>query len=373
MPKALIYLHEKDGFAICLRGEEDAAKIVVQSLLLNAKPHGTSTPDNPAETFAIAPGETFEVPKTLVSEIHPGSAATPEKHYRFQPGAIEFVFPASLLVTDQNLVFGRKFSVAGGFAARVTVRVTAAQVQPFVTLDVCGRFAVNDGGTVEFSTEPFCFQVNIDELPQSFPSLDLPSLNIGLPDFGFKLPKLFSRWEFPDLPGLPKIRLPKFPFRLPARRHSFGDFPLEVGWQSIQARAEDGKIIVDVRGLRVGGKAHALEGDLRVVIKDGAVVVAESFFDLYRPDANRLVRLAFDEWHFDDDCIFLKWKKGQLNEWLRLLIPDLAQKNDPETPAVAFRALRDADGLAEIRLDWEPDTPREINLPGAELKIPEKT
>ena len=42
MPKASIYLQQSNGHAICLRGEAQAAKVIVDSLDLKANQSGTA-------------------------------------------------------------------------------------------------------------------------------------------------------------------------------------------------------------------------------------------------------------------------------------------------------------------------------------------
>jgi len=366
MPTAAIYLQQSNNYAVFLSGESLTDKIVVNALRMKIDPAAGAAP----ETLNFATGETFEIGKTLLTATADTGNGGADEHYRFNLADVNLIFTANLLLAAGNNKFlGRDFSLAAGYSARLALRLVAdagLNLQPSAMIEFCGQleFVLADG-SVTVATAPLCFQIDVEKLFDGTPSnLNLPSLKIGFPDFGFKLPKLPVTWNFPVLPP--------FPLALPTQQFSSDGLPIDISWKSAQINEKDGKIAVDIIGLRIAARLHALEGDLHLVWEAGAIKISESYFDLYRPDYQNRLRLQFDQWHFDEDCLLVGWKKGQLNNWLRLLIPDLAEVAETDTD-ISLRILLDSGDLKEIRLDWQPANAREIQLPGVAVTLPPET
>jgi hypothetical protein len=341
---------------IFLEGESTATELRIRSLLID--------PADLDEKLDLAGGEMVIAKKFLV----PDSAGDPEV-YRFAvPEGTNIVLTANLVfLTGKKKFFGRDFSIDAGYSAKLIVRLlmnTAKSIRPSVTIGLCGQFEVDlGGGTVQASTAPVCIEINIEQLFDNLPKVKPPTLSIGMPDFGIRLPKFSIPWDFPKLPALP--------FRLPSFSSDPSDFPIKVSWRSARITNEKEKIVADITGLRIESNRHALEGDLHLVFEDGSVKVSESYFDLYRPDQQRKLRLQFDQWHVSDGCLLIGWKKGQLNNWLKLLLPDLADVADTDTD-ITFRILWNDGELSEVRLDWVPDESRTLKLPGVKVDLPAK-
>lgn len=380
MPIASIYLQQSANHAVCLRGEVQNGKITVNALDLKANLSGTRSPAISEELFPFAAGEKFEfeINPNLVTKIADVADATSgaivEQHYRFSVSDLNLTLTAGLLFAAGNKkFFGRNFSLAAGYSARLILRLIAdagLRLQPSATIEFCGRLEIalggGEGGAVEVATAPICFEIDLEQLFEGNSNLKLPSLKIGLPDFGFKLPKMRFPWDFPSLPS--------FPFRLPARQFSFENFPVEVGWKSAQISENAGRIAINLTGLRISTRLHAIEGDLHLVWENDGIKVSESYFDLYRPDYQNRLRLQFDQWHSDEDCLLIGWKKGQLNNWLKLLLPDLAEIGETDAD-VTFRLLRASGGggIREVRLDWKPNKIQNFRLPGITVELPSDT
>ncbi|HEX6183215.1 MAG TPA: hypothetical protein VFZ44_04830 [Pyrinomonadaceae bacterium] len=313
------------------------------------------------ERLALA--EALEVPRALVEEKPAGSGDF--IFVRF--GDVGVTLEAEMVFAAGGTFFGRRLSAEAGVVARLVLRIPPLSggdpAAPFMELEVCGLVEVNIG-LADFTTDVLCFRVTADGLPSSPTALKLPSLRLAVPNIGFRLPHLPLSWDFP--------RLPPLPWRLPALSLSRGSFPLTVSWKSARVEPTPEQVVIDVEHLRVGTEHGAIEGDLHLVVSRGRVNVAESFFHLYRPDFNNRVRIPLAEWHFDERCVGLKWNDPELNAWLRLLSPELADRTKVAAgTSVALRLMRGAGGLEEIRLDWQrPAEETKIDLPGFDITIP---
>lgn len=360
MPTARIKTFSHGNKHIFLDGESAADKFRIASLVIQSAPAVT-------ESFDLAGNEMVIAKNLLTLDSAPGD---PVEVYRFTvPEGTNLVLTANIVfATGQKKFLGRDFSIDAGYSARLTLRLlmnSVKNIRPSITIGLCGQFELDlGGGTVQVSSAPICIQVDVEELFDALPAINLPSLSIGLPDFGIKLPKFTLPWDFPNLPS--------FPFRLPGHNSPSSGFPLKVSWKSARISHDKEKISADLIGLRIESSRHALEGDLHLVYEDGAVKVSESYFDLYRPDQSNKLRLQFDQWHVDDGCLLIGWKKGQLNNWLKLLLPDMANVVDTDTDII-FRILWDEGELTEVRLDWIPAESRTIKLPGIKVDLPPKT
>lgn len=364
-----VILYRNGSQQIFLSGERNGAMLVLDKLRVAGVTGATD------ETFDIVAGQELRVrheaapsAPALVEPLAPGG-----DEFRFVPAQFGVTLTATLAASaGTTTYFGRALNASADFSVSLVIRLPLtgltdpANAPTFATIEGCGRFSIGDSG-VEFSTEPLCFQINVEEFPASFPSGSLPALYLGLPDFGFSLPKLRLPWNF--------TRLPSLPLQMPALSFDFGPLPISVSWKSVEVSQDGHLLIVDVRQLRIDGKVGAIEGDLRVVFLDGQVVFdpsqpKHSFFNLYRPDFQHALRLSFSRWHFDEECALVAWEKGQVNEWLRLIAPDLADADDKES-SVALRVLRSGTRLDEIRLDWKSGLQeKKLRLPGFEVKLP---
>jgi hypothetical protein len=342
---------------VFLQGESAADTFRIASLIIEP---GAGN----EESFDVAGNEMIVAKTLLALDSAPGE---PMEIYRFAvPEGTNLILTANLVfATGQKKFLGQDYSIAAGYSARLILRLlmnSANNIRPSVAIGLCGQFEADLGsGTVEVASAPVCIEVDIEKLYDALPDIKLPSLRIGLPDFGVKLPKFSIPWYFPTLPP--------FPFRLPSFNSSDSDFPLKISWRSARINNNSQKISATLIGLRIEGASHALEGDLHLVYEDGAVKVSESYFDLYRPDQSNKLRLQFDQWHIDDGCLLVGWKKGQLNNWLKLLVPGMANVVDAETD-VRLRILWNEGELTEVRLDWKPAEERMIKLPGFKVKLP---
>ncbi len=356
MATALIKTFSNLNKDILLEGESSATDLRIRSLLID--------PDGLNEKLDLAGSEMVIAKNFLVLD----SAGTPDV-YRFAvPEGTNIILTANLVfLTGNRKFFGRNFSIDAGYSAKLVLRLlmnSAKSIHPSLTIGLCGQFEVDlGGGIIQASAAPICIEVNVQQLFDNLPNVKLPSLSIGLPDFGIRLPNFSIPWDFPNLPA--------FPFRLPSFSSGPSNFPLKISWKSARIVNEKEKIVAEITGLRIESSRHALEGDLHLVFEDGSVKVSESYFDLYRPDHDHKLRLQFDQWHISDGCLLIGWKKGQLNNWLKLLLPDMADIVDTDTD-FSFRILWNEGELSEVRLDWMPDESRTLKLPGIKVQLPEK-
>lgn len=350
--KVFLFGNDADPVFLTRRDEEqsDTGPLLLNTLVL---PRG--------ETLSLA--SALEVDRALVTEPSAGSG-----NFVFLPfGDVGLTLEAELVFAATGSFFGVRLQAEAGVAARLTLRLPpvngGARDVPFAELEVCGRVEVN-AGAADFTTDPLCFRVTVDDLPSSPAALKLPSLHLALPNIGFNLPHLPLAWNFPKLPPLP--------WRLPALSLSRGSFPLTVSWKSATIKPAPDRVTLDIEQLRVGTEFGAIEGDLHLVLSGGRVNAAESFFHLYHPDFGNRVLVPISEWHFDEQCAALKWTEPELNAWLRLLSPELAARTQVSAgTSVTLRLMRGGKGLDEIRLDWETGASKTtIDLPGFDITPP---
>jgi hypothetical protein len=337
MPDPKILLFQRDGHDIFLQGSVETGELVLH------------LPND--ERFDLA--DPLQVTGLLEAE---------GTDFRFKRGPVQVTLSAELLpVSGAFTVFGQQFNGAAFFAARLIIRLPAeadaAPAGPFITLEFCGKLELESGGA-SFTSETLCFQVTVENL---FPSAELPGFGLTLPDVGWRLPSLQLPWAFPRFPARP-FQLPSFSFGFPA-------LPLRLSWKAIRPDLRADKLIIDVDHLRIEGKfGAAIEADLRVVIKDEALALSECFIRFHRAPT---IQVPLSEWRFDDRCLLLQWNEAALNDWLRLLAPDLADAEAPDNAKLTLRLLWDGGELDELRLDWEaPGAERTLNLPGFEVVIP---
>jgi len=357
-----VYLYKTGAQQIFLSGDFQGETLVLNALEVSGLAGGAS------ESFAVLAGDELRVPRSLLVQLDPAVA----DEFRFGVSAAGVTLSATFEVSAAaQTFFGAPVSAQADFRVSLVVRVPVAADRPvlpaFATIEGCGRFVI-ESSPVEFASEPLCFQVNVEEFPESFPSPRLPALDVELPDFGFNLPKLRLPWDFP--------RLPRLPLQFPTNAFDLAPLPIKVSWKSVRVSpSPPDSLVIDVRHLRIEGPTAAVEGDLHLVIVNGQVVFDRrrpdhSYFDLYRPDFEHLLRLAFDDWHFDERCALVRWGEGRVNDWLRLVAPDLAEEGEARA-ALALRVLRRGGTLEEIRLDWKTDSqPRTLRLPGFRVIFP---
>jgi hypothetical protein len=333
-----------------LSGTSLNGKLRLNELHLSGLPTGD-------EVFVFAPGEEFEIEKTSLAE-----PSTDKFEFKTLPGGL--TFSASLLFAGK--FFGRSFDLAAGVAMLLVIRIPSSisgeeTDQPFFSVEVCGQISL-DGGVVGVATERLCFEVQIEKLKVS-----LPSLHLRLPDIGIDWPRFRIPWRITE-------RIPSFkdrePFRFPPLSISFPESPIKVSWKSVNVSfdAANKQLVIDIEQLRISGLGGAIEADLHLVLQKGEVLLVNSFVNFTRP---ALGKVSFDNWHFDENCLLVKWKEKQLSEWLRLLAPELADAESADNTEVALRLLRSSGGFSEARLDWrKPATRRVINLPGFKVTFP---
>jgi hypothetical protein len=361
MSTARILLYKDTLSSFYLNGNSKEDTVQANSLHLVTSAGGARS----EESFVLAE-DGFNIDKEHLALQDNAEGET----YQFNlPQSLNVILSSSLLVDTANNSFrflGRDFSIDAGYSATLILRLTvnpALELTPSASLLLCGQFQL-DATEVGITLMPVCLQLNLDQLFAGAAQTSMPSLQIGLPDFGLSLPKLNLNWSFP--------RLPDLPFSFSPNTIAAADWPVKISWKSARVRQDNDKIVLDLVGLKLYGDFRAIEGDLHLVWKDHEVLEAESYFDLYQPDFQHTLRLQFDAWYFDDDCLFIRWKKGQINNWLKLLSPDLADKIDAEAD-ISFRLLRNNGELMEIRLDWKPGTAREFQLPGVAITLPAET
>ncbi|MGH9767551.1 MAG: hypothetical protein ACREAB_08980, partial [Blastocatellia bacterium] len=267
------------------------------------------------EKFDIPDG--LSVPRESIEEIADGG------EFRFKTSPAGAVLSAHLTPDSATTTFfGKQINLELDLSAQITIRIPFTDQLtplPFLTLDLCAAIKLDaeQGDTsVNFSTEPFCFRVTLERLPE-FPSVELPAFHLKLPEIGLRLPHLRLPWQFPDFPN--------FPFHLPAFSLPHGALPLTVSWKAIRPSLGKDKVVIEIDRLKIEGKIGAIEADLRVVIKNGKVDTRESFIHFYRPGFNQRSRAPISHWHFDQECLALQWEDSELNAWLKLLAPDLAE------------------------------------------------
>lgn len=354
-----IILYSRDGRRIIMQGARGDETVAVASMVVEGFAGGR-------EVFGVPAGAAPPIPNGWLTQP---DAATGE--CRFVPVAQSPTLTFTLLLTSgQKTFFGRELATEFGVSLRLVLRLPVsadeATPEPFASLTACGRVTAAAGG-VEISTEPLCFEVSLDRLPTDFTKQALPDLDVGLPDFGFRLPKVRLQWE--------RDRPLSLPTKVPPMSFPLAALPITVGWDALRLSSEgnepeDKRLLIDVRRLWIKGLDGIVEGDLHLSMVEGNIVAAESYFDLYRPDAAHRLRLSFGRWHFDRDCLQVYWDGGQLGEWLRLIAPDLAPRGEVEG-ALALRLIRDGARLVEARLDWVTDAEKEtLSLPGFDLDVP---
>ena len=264
--------------------------------------------------------------------------------------------------------FGKQFDTGGGvaIAATLTIHIPAAipeaQPKPFVTISVCGAFAVGAGGpgVSVYANSQFCFQVEIADLPALPSAASLPVFSIRLPNIGIDFPRLSLPWKFPDFPGLP-FQLPGFAPRLPG-------LPLDVSYDSLMAdvEAQSGIVTVDVRHLRIGGKIGTIEADLHIVFDaHSGIDTGKSGIHLYRPDFGHAITLPLSGWQISPGCLVLGWNADRFQDLLALVLPGLV--GGAPASGVALRILSGSSGITEIRLDWAAASTPALTLPGFDL------
>ncbi len=348
MASVKVFLFKTSAHSIFLAGEENGDNLVLDSLHL---------PKN--ESFKLNPK--LSIPKTAVEENPPGSD---EYKIKKLPEALKLETSLQPIATNFSL-FGKAVNVAAEFTAKLTLQIpgTAAAPQPFLTIEVCASLAL-EGGGFSTVTEPFCYQITLDKLPDfNLPTPELPKLNVRFPNFGARLPRLRIPWSFPDFP--------KFPFTLPAFTLPHASLPLKLSWKAIKVDLTAQKLTVDIEHLKIEGKVGAIEADVHLVFDKNGLILAESHIYFYRPDFNHKLKAAVSNWHFDKDCLVLQWQASELNQWLQLLAPDLADKQSVEGVTVSLRLMWSGEELNELRFDWQaPGTPRKLDLPGFAVTIP---
>lgn len=348
MASVKVFLFKTPAHSIFLTGDESGQEVALNSLRL---------PNN--EEFKLS--TTITLPKTSLTEDPAGSG---EYKFKKLPESLKLesaLEPVTLAFT----LFGKAVNAAAEFNAKIAIQIpgTDAAPQPFLALEFCASLAL-EGGGFSVITDPFCYQITLDKLPDfDLPDIELPKLNLRFPNFGVRLPRLRIPWNFPNLP--------KFPFTLPAFTLPHASLPLKLSWKAIKVDLTDQKLIVDIEHLKVEGKVGAIEADVHLVFDKNGLILTESYIHFYRPDFNHKLKAAVSNWHFDDDCLVLQWQAAELNQWLQLLSPDLADKQVAAGIKVSLRLMWSGDDLNELRFDWEaPGALREIDLPGFEITIP---
>jgi hypothetical protein len=111
----------------------------------------------------------------------------------------------------------------------------------------------------------------------------------------------------------------------------------------------------------------ALSGELRVVLRDGALVPDESWVKRYEPDDAHLAQLGIRHLHLDRQCLAVTWDEPRINHWLRQLAPDLFDASQPASHEVSLRVVFGG----EVRLDWHiTKGARTLVLPGVSVTTP---
>src|SRR5690349_10189883 len=137
-------------------------------------------------------------------------------------------------------------------------------------------------------------------------------------------------------PGGGEFRFKNFPtvsFQLPAFSIKHPSLPLAASWTSARVALEPGKATVDVDGFKVKGKIGTVDADLHLVINADGTITGESRIKIGG------LQVPLTKGHLGQSCLALQWAAPDLNDWLKLLAPDLADKKDQSNISMSLRLL----------------------------------
>jgi hypothetical protein len=312
---------------------------------------------------------TFPTPVSIPGKF---TAAVAGGDFRFDAGdGSGFTFTASYQLAhaaDPFEWFGVQFQANGDLSAELVINipVTGAapdSTRPFAAVRVCGEFEIA-GAPGSFTSNPFCCQVEMPDLPALPSSAPAPGFRLRLPGIGLDFPRLSLPWNFPNFPT-PPFHLPGF--SLP----SIGPLPISVSYDSIDAAIAAGSIVIDIHHLRIGGKVNAIEADLHIVFTAGKIDPASSAIHLYQPDFSHTTDLPISSWNVGSGCLTLGWNEPKLRDLLSLVLPDFSGLSLPAS-GVKLRVLSDGKKITEVRLDWAMPS-QTLPLPGFEVTTPNGT
>ena len=264
--------------------------------------------------------------------------------------------------------FGVQFQANADLAAELVINIPAAgaafdPTRPFAAVRVCGEFEIA-GAPGTFTSNVFCCQVEMPDLPASPASAPSPGFRLRLPGIGLDFPRLSLPWTFPNFPA-PPFHLSGFSFP------SIGALPISVSCDSIDAAVAANTITVDLHHLRIGGKINAIEADLHIAFKGGKIDPATSTIHLYQPDFAHTADLPISSWNAGPGCMTLGWTEPKLKDLLSLILPDFAGASLPAS-GVKLRVLSDGKKITEVRLDWDMPS-QTLPLPGFDVSTPNGT
>lgn len=319
-------------------------------------------------------GTTFTVTKLELPDIGGGAASefdlsepldglmewlgTPTgDNYPLKPSLPDAVLlSATWEYTNGKKIFGKTFQATAAVDTKLEVFIAAdGGGTSQVLLGVCGRISLDAGGAT-FASEPFCMEME-------FPLGTTPRVSLGLPDVGLRIPRLDLPWAFPgELPL-------SLPLTLPARSFDFPPLGGRVSYRAISVDVAAAQLTIEVRGFVIEGLQQSFEADVKLVVKDEQIDIAQSSIRVIRPQVGNPFT-NFPKWFFDDDCLILAGDKQELNKLLGWLAPECDELLLDGDVAWTIRLLRDGNSVEELRLDLQPKTDQEVVLPGFKLTLP---
>jgi hypothetical protein len=270
---------------------------------------------------------------------------------------------------------GRRFSNIAGYAAELRLTVngySATSFQTELALHVCGHVELAVKASVSiFSDAAVCFDLTFSNLTE-LPSTKLPHVKLRLPEIAFEWPDF--DWPWPSgSAGLPS--LPPFPWSMGWPALEFPSLFLKLSWQRVGLFEKDPgngdhTLVLEVIGLRIEGPTGcAIDASLHLEWINGQIGTG-SYIKLPGPPP---VILQVKHWYVDEECIAVAWTGTQLEQWLKLVLPEALVPDLQADAEIAVRLLRDAGEVSEVRIDYQPSGPAGewiMKLPGFAIDVP---